>query len=273
MRVPMGPRPRRDVCCSSRSSSRLGALPFEGHYGDVSGHGPLGRADGRGRAVALLRRRWLDLPRPALPAVGARNRPRRRGPGPTRSRACRSRSTSPSASSSTSSSGVARTELAGLAAASLYLFNPAVILAGPVWGQVDRAGTLAFLGALLAARYAATASPGARPCWRSSSSRSSASWRCRCSRWRRSATVARPGTRRRCRALGGMALTWLVVGGPLALHPLRYAGLVSDTRAAAAVHLAACLQPVGPAHRVQRSGRRHTCAIGDGARCSSASSG
>lgn len=34
--------------------------------------------------------------------------------------------------------------------AGLYLLNPAVILAGPVWGQVDSAGTLPFLGALVA---------------------------------------------------------------------------------------------------------------------------
>ena len=32
----------------------------------------------------------------------------------------------------------------------LYFFNPAVLLAGPVWGQVDAAGTLAYLLALLA---------------------------------------------------------------------------------------------------------------------------
>ena len=37
-----------------------------------------------------------------------------------------------------------------LIAPALYLFNPAVLLAGPVWGQVDAAGTLAFLVALLA---------------------------------------------------------------------------------------------------------------------------
>jgi dolichyl-phosphate-mannose-protein mannosyltransferase len=37
-----------------------------------------------------------------------------------------------------------------LIAPALYLFNPAVILAGPVWGQVDAAGTLALLAALLA---------------------------------------------------------------------------------------------------------------------------
>jgi dolichyl-phosphate-mannose-protein mannosyltransferase len=38
----------------------------------------------------------------------------------------------------------------GLAAATLYLLNPAVIIAGPMWGQVDAAGTLPFLGALVA---------------------------------------------------------------------------------------------------------------------------
>jgi Gpi18-like mannosyltransferase len=38
----------------------------------------------------------------------------------------------------------------GLIVPALYLFNPAVLLAGPVWGQVDAAGTLAYLLALLA---------------------------------------------------------------------------------------------------------------------------
>jgi Gpi18-like mannosyltransferase len=37
-----------------------------------------------------------------------------------------------------------------LLAPAIYLFNPAVLLAGPVWGQVDAAGTLAYLLALLA---------------------------------------------------------------------------------------------------------------------------
>jgi len=46
-----------------------------------------------------------------------------------------------------------------LVAPALYLLNPAVLLAGPVWGQVDAAGTLAYLLALwaLAARRWATA--------------------------------------------------------------------------------------------------------------------
>ena len=36
-------------------------------------------------------------------------------------------------------------------AAALYLLNPAVLLAGPVWGQIDAAGTLAMLVSLAAA--------------------------------------------------------------------------------------------------------------------------
>jgi hypothetical protein len=46
----------------------------------------------------------------------------------------------------------------GLAAAAIYLLNPAVLAAGPMWGQLDAAGTLCFLLALLATaqrRYAA----------------------------------------------------------------------------------------------------------------------
>jgi hypothetical protein len=48
----------------------------------------------------------------------------------------------------------------GLAAAGLYLLNPAVLIAGPMWGQVDAAGTLVFVGALAALarpRYALAA--------------------------------------------------------------------------------------------------------------------
>jgi Gpi18-like mannosyltransferase len=38
----------------------------------------------------------------------------------------------------------------GLLAAGLYLLNPAAIIGGPLWGQVDAAGTLVFVGALVA---------------------------------------------------------------------------------------------------------------------------
>jgi hypothetical protein len=39
--------------------------------------------------------------------------------------------------------------LPGLAAAALYLLNPAMLIAGPLWGQVDAVGTLFFLGAVV----------------------------------------------------------------------------------------------------------------------------
>jgi dolichyl-phosphate-mannose-protein mannosyltransferase len=41
--------------------------------------------------------------------------------------------------------------LAALGAAALYLLNPAVLIAGPLWGQIDAAGTLVAIVALLAA--------------------------------------------------------------------------------------------------------------------------
>lgn len=46
--------------------------------------------------------------------------------------------------------GQIATPRAAFWAAALYLFNPAVLLAGPTWGQVDAAGTLFFLLALVA---------------------------------------------------------------------------------------------------------------------------
>jgi Gpi18-like mannosyltransferase len=41
-------------------------------------------------------------------------------------------------------------DLAAVAACALYLLNPAVVIAGPMWGQIDAAGTLFMLGALIA---------------------------------------------------------------------------------------------------------------------------
>jgi Gpi18-like mannosyltransferase len=48
-----------------------------------------------------------------------------------------------------------------LIAPAIYLFNPAVLLAGPVWGQVDAAGALAYLLALLALASRRFAAAGA----------------------------------------------------------------------------------------------------------------
>jgi dolichyl-phosphate-mannose-protein mannosyltransferase len=48
----------------------------------------------------------------------------------------------------------------GLAAAAFYLLNPAVLIAGPMWGQIDAAGALPFVGTLAALarpRYALAA--------------------------------------------------------------------------------------------------------------------
>ena len=121
------------------------------------------------------------------------------------------------------------TVLLGLAAASLYLLNPAVILAGPVWGQVDSAGTLALLGALLASGSRRDGLAGGLamlatlfkpqfglvvlPVLAVAAIRSY-----------RSGDLGAIG-----RAIGGLAVTYVIVGGPLALDPIRYAGLLSNT--------------------------------------------
>ncbi len=120
-------------------------------------------------------------------------------------------------------------EAIALGAAALYLLNPATILAGPVWGQVDSAGTLPYLAALaaLAARRFGLAGGMAvlatmiKPQFglvvfpvlivAGIRARQLASWR--------------PVVR----ALAGIAGTYLVLAVPLALHPFRYLGLLADT--------------------------------------------
>jgi len=113
-----------------------------------------------------------------------------------------------------------------LLAPALYLLNPAVILAGPVWGQVDAAGALAYMGALLAvaaARYPAagglaTVAMLVKPQF---------------------GLVMLPvlavaivrgraaGNRRPLiRVLIGAAAAYLIVTVPLRLDPIRYAGRV-----------------------------------------------
>jgi hypothetical protein len=128
---------------------------------------------------------------------------------------------------------------AGLGAAALYLLNPAVILAGPVWGQIDAAGTLAMLAALVTAAYgrlglaaglavvaglvkpqfglvlipvlalAALAARRERSLW-------PPAW-----------------------ALAGVVLGYLLVAGPLLLSPIEHAGNianVTEIRTEASVH-------------------------------------
>ncbi len=113
--------------------------------------------------------------------------------------------------------------------ASLYLFNPAVILAGPVWGQVDSAGTLPFLGAMVALAARRHGWAGALAVV---------------------ATLVKPQfglavlpvivlavvRARRFRTLQpitdaaiGMVLAGLALTVPVALSPWQYAGLLGDT--------------------------------------------
>jgi dolichyl-phosphate-mannose-protein mannosyltransferase len=116
-----------------------------------------------------------------------------------------------------------------LGVAALYLLNPATILAGPVWGQVDSAGTLPYLAALAAvagrrfglAGGLAVLATMVKPQFglvvlpvlivAGMRSRAVASWK--------------PIVR----AAAGMAGTYLVLAAPLALHPIRYLGLLGDT--------------------------------------------
>jgi dolichyl-phosphate-mannose-protein mannosyltransferase len=117
-------------------------------------------------------------------------------------------------------------QAAGLAAAALYLFNPGAVIAGPIWGQVDAAGTLAMLGALAATAGRRHAFGGAFAVL---------------------ATLLKPQFGIAVLAVGGAAavrtwrerrigpLAWTVVGGawmygivagPLALSPGRYLELL-----------------------------------------------
>jgi Gpi18-like mannosyltransferase len=128
---------------------------------------------------------------------------------------------------------------AGLGAAALYLLNPAVILAGPVWGQIDAAGTLAMLAALWAAARGRPALAAALAVvagmvkpqfglvliavltiavieWRRSRSAESLLW-----------------------ALAGAAAGYFVIAAPLLLDPITHAMNISNVttiRTEASVH-------------------------------------
>lgn len=120
-------------------------------------------------------------------------------------------------------------EGAALAIAGLYLLNPATILAGPVWGQADSVGTLAYFAALvaLAARQSGVAGALAvlatmvkpqfglvvLPVLAVAILRS------------RTLRTWEPMTR----TAAGMAMAYAVIAAPLALHPIRYLGLLGNT--------------------------------------------
>jgi hypothetical protein len=115
--------------------------------------------------------------------------------------------------------------------ASLYLFNPGVIMAGPAWGQVDAAGTLFVLAAAVAASRRsfvvagglavvallmkpqfgiAVVAVGVAALW--------VAWRER--RWQPPFD-----------AIAGGAIAYGVIAIPLALTPIDYLGLLGETAA------------------------------------------
>ena len=119
----------------------------------------------------------------------------------------------------------------GTIGASLYLFNPGVIMAGPAWGQIDAAGTLFVLGAaVMAARSSfavagalavvamllkpqfgiAVVAVGVAALW--------VAWRDR--RWQPPFD-----------AVAGGAVAYGVIAIPLALTPIDYLGLLGNTAA------------------------------------------
>ena len=120
---------------------------------------------------------------------------------------------------------------AALAATGLYVLNPAAVLAGPVWGQLDSAGTLPYLGALVASAAGRHGPAGSLAVI---------------------AALVKPQfglvvlpvlgvafihARRIgdlapvARALGGMVLTSVIVFASVALDPIRYIGLLGETAA------------------------------------------
>jgi dolichyl-phosphate-mannose-protein mannosyltransferase len=117
----------------------------------------------------------------------------------------------------------------GLLVAGLYLLNPAAILAGPVWGQVDSAGTLPYLAALVALadrRWAVAGALGAiallvKPQFGLVLLPILVVAVLQALRW----STPRP----LLRSIAGMIGAALVVCVPLALHPIRYLDILAGT--------------------------------------------
>ena len=113
--------------------------------------------------------------------------------------------------------------LAAVGAAALYLLNPAVLIAGPMWGQIDAAGTLVFMLTLVALAAGRWAGSGALAVLAGMTKPqfglvvlpvAVAAFR----RWREGGGI-RPLVRA---ALGGLVM-YAVIATPLLLDPLRYA--------------------------------------------------
>ena len=112
---------------------------------------------------------------------------------------------------------------AAVGSAALYLLNPAVLIAGPIWGQIDAAGTLVLLLALLALAAGRWAGSGALAVLAGMTKPqfglvvlpvAVVAFR----RWRSSGGI-RPVLRA---ALGGL-VAYALVAAPLLLDPIRYA--------------------------------------------------
>lgn len=116
-----------------------------------------------------------------------------------------------------------------IGASVLYLLNPAVVIGGSIWGQVDSAGTLAYLASLVAL---------------SSSRHGTAGFLAALGGMLKPQfglvalvvlTVAGLERRRHrtwrplVRSAVGMASAYLLIAVPLGLHPLRYASLLEST--------------------------------------------
>ena len=116
-----------------------------------------------------------------------------------------------------------------ITAAGLFLFNPAALLAGPIWGQVDSAGTLAFLACLLVLARGRHGPAGAlgivalmvKPQFGLVLLPVVAVAALRAGRLRAPRPVLH--------AFVGMGLAYVILAAPLALHPLRYLDILSST--------------------------------------------
>jgi dolichyl-phosphate-mannose-protein mannosyltransferase len=112
---------------------------------------------------------------------------------------------------------------AAVGAAALYLLNPAVLIAGPVWGQIDAAGTLLFVLALMATASRRWATAGALAVLAAMAKPQFGlviipivfvAFRL----WRSPA-----GIRPLARTATGMLAVYVIVAAPLLLDPVRYA--------------------------------------------------
>ena len=128
---------------------------------------------------------------------------------------------------------VARTETGrdrdGLLAAGFYLLNPAVLMCGPIWGQVDGMGALPMVGAIVAVARGQVATAGAlavlagllKPQFGIAAfvlAGLALFW------------LREPDGLRRAALLGLSALlTFVIVLLPLGMGPLGYAALMADT--------------------------------------------